>query len=209
MEHILARTAFLLLSSLATTYSDELNPLSSHGTIVVLLPTREGLVVASDSRSNIFVGNAATHCDSTVKIVALKHHPRTVIAVAGMDKTFGHLTTNCADLVSNSSSILSLKEIASSYLDRQRSEIKKIVLAGLEAHVLQKVKGVQVKYPRLLHSGGDGRTFATILVGRYVPEEHLSTYAIFRICILPGERAEICDKAWHEYHLADRPQTII
>ena len=203
-------TGLLFLTSLAAvTHSGKLNPLSSHGTIIVLLPMRDGLIVAADSRSDISNGKDVIHCDSGVKIVTLKKHPRTVVAVAGMDKTFVHVSAGSCAYLMSSIPILNLKEIVSSYLDRQRSEMNAKVIAGLEAHLLQKIKAVQVEYPGLLRNGGDGRTFATIVVGRCVPDEHLSMYAKFRICILAGDRAEICDKDGHEYHLVDKPQPII
>jgi hypothetical protein len=54
-------------------------PSTASGTLVVLVPSADGLVVAADSRTSVF---GAT-CDSQYKITELMRPRRTVVVVTG------------------------------------------------------------------------------------------------------------------------------
>src|ERR1051325_6605561 len=57
---------------------------SLHGTLIAVAPTRDGIVMAADSRSTL--GNR--YCDGTYKLVEASHPQPTVIAVAGVGIIF-------------------------------------------------------------------------------------------------------------------------
>ena len=183
-------------------------PDSATGTLILFVPTKDGLVVAADSRSNIAMGgNVTVPCDEAEKIAPLKHHKRTVVAVTGTDKSFhsdGQPASSddpCKYFVSMRP-VLDSTQVALSYLDGQTGEITKDVYTALETHFLQKVEAIQAEYPGTLSNNKDG-AFASIVLGRYIPNDNLSVVAHFTVRIQPDGRPEISDRAWHEYRIAD------
>ncbi len=122
---------------------------SSTGTLILFIPTKDGLVVGADSRSNINLGTAIpTHCDTAVKIIPLKNYDRAVITVAGTDRSYplpsGNLPDPCTYLQS-AVPILDMPAIISNYLDAKNVEITKVVFGELQAHVLSKIRAVQIE----------------------------------------------------------------
>jgi hypothetical protein len=55
---------------------------TSGGTLVVMVPTSTGLVIAADSRITIG-GNLGLHCDNNFKITEIDHANRTAVVVTG------------------------------------------------------------------------------------------------------------------------------
>jgi hypothetical protein len=176
---------------------------SGTGTLVLFIPTKDGLVVAADSRSNINLGTAIPgHCDTAIKIIPLKNHDRAVIAVAGTDKSYplnaNKLPDPCAYLQS-ALPIFDMPRIVSDYLDAANVEITKGVFDELQAHVLRKIRAVQAKRPNTLVNGGDGN-FAVVAFGHYIPEEKISQVATFTVRILKQGDAAIVESVWNAYH---------
>jgi hypothetical protein len=179
---------------------------STSGTLIVFVPTKDGLVVAADSRSNVSLNSSAQtiHCDDTFKIAILKHHERSVVAIGGTDKSFyfpsrrATLDNSCAYLKSVLP-VLDSTGLVSAYLDRKVGEIDKNMLVGLRAYYLERVRAVQRRYPALLSSAGGESGLATVAVGQYLANRHVSIFASFRVCIPPNEPAVVCEEKWHEY----------
>jgi hypothetical protein len=144
---------------------------SGTGTLVLFIPTKDGLVVAADSRSNINLGTAIPrHCDTAIKIIPLKNHDRAVITVAGTDKSYALNGAKLPDLckyLQSAVPILDMPQIVANYLDAKNVEITKGVFGELQAHVLRKIRAVQAKRPDTLVNGADGN-FAVVAFGHYI-----------------------------------------
>jgi hypothetical protein len=194
-----------LLLACAATGQAEPRGTSTEGTLILFIPTKDGLVVAADSRSNVNFGEANPgYCDTATKIIPLKNHNRTVITVAGTDKSYplngNKLPVPCA-YIQSALPVFDMSKIVADYLDAKNVEITKAVFEELEAHVLRKIRAVEAKRPKTLVNGQDG-TFAGVALGRYIPEERLCLVATFTVRILKGGNAAIVDSAWNAYHVS-------
>ena len=176
---------------------------STTGTLILFIPTKDGLVVAADSRSNINLGNTMSgHCDTAIKIIPLKNHKRAVITVAGTDKSYlsnGNKLPDPCRYLQSALPIFDVPQIVSHYLDGANVEITKGVFDELQAHVLRKIRAVQAKRPNTLINGGDGN-FAVVAYGHYIPDEKISQVATFTVRILKRGNAAIVGSVWNTYH---------
>jgi hypothetical protein len=180
-------------------------PTPGTGTLVLFIPTKDGLVVAADSRSNVNLGTAIPrHCDTAIKIIPLKNHERAVITVAGTDQSYPLNGAKLPDLckyLQSAVPILDMPQIVANYLDAKNVEITKGVFGELQAHVLRKLRAVQAKRPDTLVNGADGN-FAVVAFGHYIPEQKISQVATFTVRILKRGNAAIVESGWNEYHLS-------
>lgn len=191
----------------AYTAPGEADPRSTFtkGTLILFVPTKDGLLVAADSRSNVNFGDTnPSYCDRASKIIPLKNHSRAVITVAGTDKSDpssgGKLRDPCT-YIQSAVPLFDTPKIVSEYLDAKNGEITKAIFHELEAYVLRKIRAVEAKRPKTLVNGEDG-SFATVALGHYIPEENLSLVATFTVRILNHGNAAIADSSWTEYHLS-------
>lgn len=197
--------ACLLLPSAAT---GQVYPrgTSTNGTLILFIPTKDGLVVAADSRSNVNLGEAnPRYCDTATKIIPLMNHKRAVITVSGTDKSYplnGDKLRDPCTYIQSALPIFDMSKTVSAYLDAKNVEITKAVFDELEAHVLSKIRAFEAKRPKTLVNTEDGN-FAVVALGRYIPEEKLCLVATFTVRILkPGNAAIIVDSTWSEYSIS-------
>jgi hypothetical protein len=206
------RLAAVVLSSAllaGVTFSSQSKAAFETGTLIVFVPTKDGLVIAADSRSNISLNGAApdTQCDDAVKIIALRHHGRTVVAVGGTDRSFyiqnaQRVDEPCAYL-KTIRPVLDSTQLASAYLESRGGQITKDMFGSLGAYFLKEIWAVQDRYPALLRSNAEDAGFATVGIGEYVPKSNLSIIAKLKVCIPKNQRAIICEQTWKEYRLTD------
>jgi hypothetical protein len=102
----------------------------ANGTLVVLIPTEDGLVVAADSRTSLF----GVFCDSQYKIIELKKPKHVAIAVTG-DVAFiappeAHEQNICGYL-NSAPRMLDFTYIVKNYLERKNVDFFKLSLEDL------------------------------------------------------------------------------
>lgn len=176
--------------------------LSAGGTLILFVPTDNGLVAASDSRWNVDYGQNSTACDNAVKIIPLKRHERAVVAVSGTDKSFsvkGDTPSALCNYLLNTEPTLHISKIAANYLDSVASEITPDVFARLQNQILQKIRAVRKNGVTKLVNEENGR-FCNVFFAHYAPERHVSTVASFVVQLTGSYGARIVDKpTWTVY----------
>jgi len=146
----------------------------SQGTLVVLIPTNSGLVIAADSRSTTL----GVRCDGNSKISFPRQPSLSVIAATGTstwisarfplwpDDPFG-------DLAKNGIVLLDSKKIAVEYVEQKNKPVWDIDWHDFARHVTAEILRVAHSNPDYVKSFA-GKTIFLIVFGAYDPSEKTS-----------------------------------
>jgi hypothetical protein len=145
----------------------------ARGTLIVYVPTKDGMVVAADSRRTI--SGTTTHCDDAEKIIPLKNHPRAVVANTGFSEVRD--TTDTCDYAKTHPPKLSIGMLARDFLDAQHGDIREETFTSL-AHQLLKRLQTLPKPPEPNHEG----VILELTFGQYEANSHVAILAWFDIC---------------------------
>jgi len=137
-------------------------PSTASGTLVVLVPSADGLVVAADSRTSVF---GAT-CDSQYKITELMRPRRTVVVVTG-DTAFikppdAGLHDVCAYLQS-APQLLDIPSLIKHILERKSTDPFKLSLEDLGTECVQAVQRFREASPLVLEPYIGKEIFSVII----------------------------------------------
>lgn len=152
----------------------------AHATLVVVVPARDGLVIAADSRFT-FMGAG---CDGAFKILEPQRLGHTVAFVTG-DSIFvapPAVGTEPCSYLATAPRLLDLGAVVTAYLDRAGDDPEKMPQAGLAAACVRSVLRFQGKYPAALR-GYRGRELASVVVASYDPARGAATIRHFAIRI--------------------------
>jgi len=177
-------------------------PVQLTGTLLVLVPTRDGLLVAADSRE----GADQSYCDGGTKIVSASS-PRTIISVTGTAKLYGasDLKSVSADLckfLKTHEPLLNFETIVTGYIAVHPS-INAAMFVGLQRSVLQAIRNFQRSHPKMILRETPGENgYLSVVLGHFIPDRAVSVLAMFTVC-LPTAKAgpEVCQKEWQEVDL--------
>lgn len=153
----------------------------ARATLVAVVPARDGLVVAADSRFT-FMGAA---CDGVFKLVTAQSAPHTVASVTG-DSIFvapPPAGVEPCRYLQTAPRLLDLSSIVRAYLHRG-GDASQLSQAGLAASCVEAVRRFQKKYPDALRAYR-GREVASVVVAGYDPAHGRSTIGRFAILIDP------------------------
>jgi hypothetical protein len=161
----------------ATVLAALLLPLPAGATLVVLVPSADGLVVATDSRIS-FLG---AECDGQFKIVSLARPARTVVMVTG-DSVFvqppeAHEPDLCHYL-QYAPRMLDIGSIVSAYLEQKAAGIEQLSLEDLGSECVRAVQRFQQSYPAAFQSYA-GRKIFSVVVASYDPRSRIATMRNF------------------------------
>ncbi len=154
--------------------------LPAHATLVAVVPSRDGLVVAADSRFT-FLG---APCDGAFKIFAPRRPLRTVAVVTG-DSIFVEPPRAGEDpcrYLEAAPRLLDMGAVITAYFDRGGDDPAQISLRALAADCVQAVDRFQEKYPAALR-GYRGRELASVVVASYDPVRRVSMVRNFVVRI--------------------------
>jgi hypothetical protein len=156
-------------------------PSPASGTLVVLVPSADGLVVAADSRTTVF---GAT-CDSQYKITELTSPKRTVFVVTG-DMAFikppnAGVHDVCGYLQS-ASRLLDIPAVVKHYLERKSSDPFKLSLDDLGADCVQAVQRFRESSPLVIEPY-IGREIFSVVIASYDPRSKTSLVMNFVVRI--------------------------
>lgn len=168
------RTIFIALVCLACS--------AAHATLVAVVPARDGVVVAADSRFT-FMGAA---CDGAFKILKLQKPAHTVAFVTG-DSIFVAPPPKGVEpcrYLASAPRLLDLGHVVTAYLDHGGDDPAQISEAGLEAACTAEVSRFEEKYPEALQ-GYRGRELASVVVVSYDRAHAAATIRRFAIFINP------------------------
>ena len=98
---------------------------STHGTLIVYVPSKDGLVVAADSR---YMTSEMSYCDYAEKIIPLVKHPRAVVANTGFSEIQGLPTEDPCTYAKTHPPKLSIGMLARDFLDARDGDIGRKLL---------------------------------------------------------------------------------
>lgn len=166
---------------LTAVFAALLLPIPAGATLVVLVPSVDGLVVAADTRISIL----GAQCDGQFKITELATPARTVVMVTG-DSIFvqppGPRETDLCRYVATAPRTLDIAATVRSYLERNAASSEKYSLEDLGKACVQAVQRFQQSNPAAFRSY-KGREIFSVIVASYDPASRISTMRNFVVCI--------------------------
>lgn len=158
-------------------------PLTARATLVAVVPARDGLAVATDSRFT-FMG---APCDGAFKILEPERPLHTVAFVTG-DSIFVAPPPRGVDpcrYLATAPRLLDMGAVVRGYLDRSGEDAARISTFDLATACVLAVERFQHQYPEALR-GYAGREIFSVVVASYDPARHTSTLRNF---VVRRERA--------------------
>ena len=155
---------------------------AAQATLVVAVPSRDGLVIAADSRLT-FLG---VPCDGASKILTPARPERTVVVVTG-DGVFVPTPPQGADpcrYLATAPRLLDMDAVVTQYLDGVGNDPGYLDLADLADACVQAVERFRAAYPEELR-GYAGRAIFSVVVGSYDVDTRTSTLRNFVVRIDP------------------------
>jgi hypothetical protein len=178
------------------------------GTLIAASPTRDGLVIAADSRSTL----GRQHCDDTYKLVEVAHAHPTALAVAGIGIVFTKPPADVADIcawVKNAARVMDIEACVKAFLESKPDEPLSESLLMLVGDVsLEEVKKLTDFSPDAPEAYA-GNNLYTIVVGSYDAKARLSRLGALGVRFNPTTRlAERTDRAFWEFSPDTRGQVF-
>lgn len=156
---------------------------AAHATLVAVVPARDGLAIAADSRFT-FMGAS---CDGAFKIIEPERPLRTVAFVTG-DSIFVAPPAAGEDpcrYLATAPRLLDMGAVVKAYLDRSSDDPARISAAGLAAECVRAMQHFEGTYPHALR-GYAGRGIVSVVVASYDPVRHVSTLHNFALRMESG-----------------------
>jgi hypothetical protein len=154
--------------------------LFEHGTLVVFVPTKDGLIVAADSRVTV------THdfyCDGCQKIYPLVNHPRSVIAVTGLGSFIANDTKiTCEDLRQHHVRSVEFDMVGQTFLDAHKGDITEKIFNSLGTVIVSKFQTMSKAIPQPIQPGSEGAILA-VRYGHYDEKKRVSILGSFSVCL--------------------------
>jgi hypothetical protein len=156
-------------------------PIPVSGTLVVIVPTADGLIVAADSRTSLL----GTTCDGQYKITELRRPKRTVIAVTGEVAFIAPPGAEVQDMcgyLKSAPHMLDFSSAIKSYLERKNVDPFKLSLDELGAECVKEVERFRRIYP-LVFEQYIGNEIFSVVIASYDPRSKNSLVLNFVIRI--------------------------
>ena len=153
--------------------------LAPSGTLVVMVPSKDGLVMAADSRSSI----GDTYCDYAFKIIEPVRPARTAVTVTGngvMVKRPGPDVSDLCEYVRRAPRLLDIERVVSEYLASENTDIATLQIENVAQRCVAAVKDFQASWPLALRSFEDREVFSVVLASYEVQ----SRMAVIRSFVL-------------------------
>ncbi len=154
---------------------------TAHATLAALVPSRDGLIVAADSRIS-FLG---AECDGAFKIIEPARPMRTVAIVTG-DSIFVSPppagVSNLCQYLESAPRRLNIDTLVRDYLERSADDPTQLAFDGLGAACVRRVERFRQAYPEALR-GFMGRDLFSVVVASYDPGTRTSLLRNFVVRI--------------------------
>jgi hypothetical protein len=162
---------------LATLLIALLPPSPAGATLVVLVPSADGLVVAADSRISI----DGKYCDGQFKITRLRKPAHTVVMVTG-DGVFipppSAIEPDLCRYIQTAPRMLDIASIVRAYLERNVADLSQLSLADLGDECVRAAQRFQQSNPDGFQSHLGGEIFS-VVIANYDPKSKVSTIRNF------------------------------
>jgi hypothetical protein len=155
----------------------------AHATLAVVIPTRDGIVVAADSRLT-FMGS---HCDGAFKILIPARPTRTAVIVTG-DAIFvqprDSKDPSPCEWLASAPRFLDIGSVVTDYLEHGSPDPATIPLADLAAACVHATERFQQSHPTVLRAYADKDIFS-VVIASYDPVTLSSTLRNFVVRVDP------------------------
>lgn len=139
-------------------------PIPASGTLVVLVPSADGLVVAADSRTSVL----GTTCEMRDKITIPKRPKRTVVAVTGEVAFIKPPIAGQSDLcgyMKSAPRMLDFASVVRHFLESTNSELSNLRLEDLGSNCVGVVEHFRDLYPGALEPYVGREVFSVVIAG--------------------------------------------
>jgi hypothetical protein len=179
-----------------------LAPAISLGTVVTTIPTRDGLVVASDSRAAA-VTSGSPVCDNFPKLFELNTVSRAVIAATGnalFAPPFADGTDLCDHL--QKPGVFNLGIVAKDYMNTFKDPVTPKMISDLARHTRSAIE--QRLAPSLKRGLPDNDVAALVVFAQYIPAAKTSVRAVFTLAV-QNQKIIATKCRWYETRQSDKP----
>jgi hypothetical protein len=152
-------------------------PARAGATLVVIVPSADGLVVAADSRASVF----GVSCDGQFKITDLRRPERTVVAVTGEAAFIAPPGAGVQDVcgyLKSAPRLLDISSVVKRSLERKKADPFKLSLDDLGAECVGEVERFRRGYPDALEEYA-GREIFSVVIASYDPKSKSSVLLNF------------------------------
>lgn len=172
------------------------------GTLVMMIPTRDGLVVAADTRHTLL----GVSCDNDSKIYFPKRPAGTVVTVTGTGNFLAvkqPFVSDPCEEIAQSPVLLSIPPIVTAYLEEKNVTAANVQLAELAERCVARLK-LLFSNP-FLAGQYVGKTVFTVVVGSYDPEKRLSAIRSFTVDLPTATQIAVNTDVDAQYALPNQP----
>jgi hypothetical protein len=177
-------------------------PWPVYGTLVVTAPSRDGLIVAADSRARM----DGAVCDSYHKITEPTRPDRTVFAVIGrsmyLEPPPSGLPDPCTYL-RQAPRLYDIDALVKTYLETSGANIATMETEELAARCIEAIVAVQKTHGDHIRAFWGTRMF-TVILATYAPVERTSTIKWFSLLLSPTGEPFVSEKETEVTGPADR-----
>lgn len=168
---------------LAIAFAALLAAASAQATLVAVVPARDGLAVAADSRFT-FMGAS---CDGAFKIIEPQRPLHSVAFVTG-DSIFvapPPAGENPCHYLASAPRLFDMGAVVKAWLERGSDDPARVSTTALAAECVRALQRFERSYPHVLRGYG-GRDIVSVVVASYDPVRHVSTLHNFALRMEPG-----------------------
>jgi hypothetical protein len=162
------------------------------GTLVVAAPSKDGLIVAADSRARM----DGVFCDSYHKITEPARPDRTVFAVIGRSMYLEPSPSGLADpcvYLRQAARLYDIDALVKTYLETSEANVATMGIEELAARCIETIAAVQKTHGDHMRGFWGTRMFAVILAS-YAPAERTSTVKRFSLLLSPTGEPFVSEK---------------
>ena len=176
------------------------------GTLVVAVPTRAGLVVASDTRFTAL----DVYCDGKSKVSIPRRPENSLIAATGTSTWISARVPlppddPCGDIAKNGVTFFDAKAIATAYIEEKARPIWQIELQDLANRLIEAVDNIYALQPDYVRSFA-GRTMFQIVLAAYLPAQQASFVRALELNLTPQFRIHAKLTADYKFKQSSAPQ---
>ena len=176
----------LLLTLRASSIVAQAQPMHSEGTLIILLASRDGLVVASDGRQTV----DGVFCDGvSSKLLEPAGHNRLILAVTGRRGFYPATTalaSNVCDFIRHTPREFDLGEVVKNYIEGDATfDLPSVDMKKVAEHCIRTLVQYFALNPHRSPAISGDRFESTVVLGSYEPRLWRSVVRTFTIVVRP------------------------
>jgi hypothetical protein len=173
-----------------------------NGTLVVMIPTSEGLVVSADTRHTMF----GVTCDSDTKLYFPKNSDRTVVTVTGTANFLAvklPFVSDPCEEIARSPVLLSVPKIVLAYLEEKDATAETLSLAELAQRCMARTQGL-LEFPPMRERYIGGEIYH-VVVASYDADKRETAIRSFTMNLPTATQMKADQHTVANYRMSDVP----